>query len=77
MTTHNTAFYTYASLTTPNHVDISIIVDMLLTIVPAERIAVHAQTVNVTAFTLRESAKLSMLDMPITDDANLLSTPLP
>ena len=71
-----TAYFSYASLTTPGHSDIETITAMLCTLIPTDRIAVHAQTVNVTALTNRERAQISMLDTAMANDCNLMSTDL-
>ena len=71
-----TAYFSYASLTTPGHNDIEVITAMLCTLIPVDRIAVHAQTVNVSGLTNRERAQISMLDTAMANDCNLMSTDL-
>ena len=71
-----TAYFSYATLTTPGHNDIEVITAMLRTLIPADRIAAHAQTVNVTALTNKERAQISMLDTAMANDCNLMSTDL-
>lgn len=69
------AFYTYATLVTPGHNDIEVMLDVICQVIPdTTRISVHAQTINITDITTREVTHITMLDPNVADGANVLRT---
>jgi hypothetical protein len=69
-------YYTYATLTTPGHSDIEAMLTAICTVITdTSRIAVHAQTINVTGITVLEESRISdATDGVVSDDANVLRT---
>lgn len=69
-------YYTYASLITPGHPDVEAMLTAICTVITdTSRIAVHAQTINVTGITVMEASHINdATDGVVADDANVLRT---
>lgn len=65
-------YYTYASLQTTGHADLSVISLSLLSL--GVDCIVMPQTVNVTTITTQQEAQLAMLDPACENDGNVLVT---
>lgn len=53
------AYYTYSTLMTPGHADIEALLEGICTVIPVERIKVHAQTINVLDITRMECIRIN------------------
>jgi hypothetical protein len=69
------AYFTYNTLLTPAHPDIEVLLDAICQVIPdTDRVAVHAQTINVRDITPKEASRINALDPAVADDANVLRT---